>query len=136
MFSGTLSLAYTFLLALVLPYAERSAHNADVLTSLMLALQTLLTAGCGDEDDSESHSTGIVVGLSFSFFFFFLLFPHSSEPPPNRAKWAWVQGKVGDRPVLAQNLRFDPRQAAAPTIARSGGKARLTSFPLPQSVLL
>ena len=37
-FSGTLSLAYTFLLALVLPYAERSAHNADVLTSLMLAM--------------------------------------------------------------------------------------------------
>ena len=51
MFSGTLSLAFTILLALVLPYAERSAHNADVLTSLMLAMQTLLTAGFGDEDD-------------------------------------------------------------------------------------
>ena len=32
-FSGTLSLAYTFIVALVLPYAERSANNADVLTA-------------------------------------------------------------------------------------------------------
>ena len=46
-------------MALVLSYAERSANNADVLTSLMLAMQTLLTTGFQDEDDSESHSTGI-----------------------------------------------------------------------------
>ena len=46
-FSGALSLAYTFLVALVLPYAERSANNADLFTSFLLALQTLLTAGLG-----------------------------------------------------------------------------------------
>ena len=58
-FSGSLSLAYTFIVALVLPYAERSANNADVLTALMLAMRTLLTADFQDEDDTESHSTGI-----------------------------------------------------------------------------
>ena len=58
-FSGMLALAYTFIVALVLPYAERSANNADVLTALMLAMLTLLTAGFQDEDDTESHSTGI-----------------------------------------------------------------------------
>ena len=66
-FSRTLSLAYTFIVALVLPYAEQSAHNADVLTSLMLAMQTLLTAGFGDEDDAESHSSGIFVLFVFTY---------------------------------------------------------------------
>ena len=47
LFSGTLSLAYTLLVALVLPYAERSANNVDLFTSFLLALQTLLTAGLG-----------------------------------------------------------------------------------------
>ena len=46
-------------MALVLSYAERSANNADVLTSFLLAIQTLLTAGLGEEDDAESHSTVI-----------------------------------------------------------------------------
>ena len=45
MFSGNISLAYTFIVAMVLSYAERSANNADVLTSLLLAMQMLLTAG-------------------------------------------------------------------------------------------
>ena len=58
-FSGTLSLAYTSIVAVVLPYAERSANNADALTSSLLAMQTLLPAGFPDEDYAESHSTGI-----------------------------------------------------------------------------
>ena len=58
-FSGTLSLSYTPIVAVVLPYAERSANNADALTSLLLAMQSLLTAGFQDEDDAESHSTVI-----------------------------------------------------------------------------
>ena len=66
-FSRTLSLAYTFIVALVLPYSKRSANNADVLTSLMLAMQTLLTACFGDEDDAESHSSGIFVVFSFTY---------------------------------------------------------------------
>ena len=59
MFCGTLSLAYTSIVAAVLPYAERSANDADVLTSLLLAMQSLLTAGFQDEDDAESHSAVI-----------------------------------------------------------------------------
>ena len=55
-FSGTLSLAYTFLVALVSPHAKRSANNADLFTSFLLAFQTLLTAGLGEEEDRQTSS--------------------------------------------------------------------------------
>ena len=58
-FSGTLSLSYTSIVAVVSPYTERSDNNANALTSLLLAMQSLLTAGFQDEDDAESHSTVI-----------------------------------------------------------------------------
>ena len=44
---------------MVLSYAQRSANNADMLTPLLLAMQTLLPAGFQDADYAESHSTGI-----------------------------------------------------------------------------
>ena len=58
-FSGTLSSSYTSIVAVVSPYAERSANNADALTSLLLAMQSLLTAGFQDEDDAVFRSTVI-----------------------------------------------------------------------------
>ena len=46
-----------------------------------------------------------------------------------------AQPVVGDRPALAQNVRFDRREAVAPALAPLGSKATGGGFPLPQSIL-
>lgn len=58
MFRGVLSLLYTFLLGLVAPYELRSANNADQLTSFLLSMQTLLSAGSGLADAKDACEAG------------------------------------------------------------------------------
>ena len=53
---GTICLGYTLLLGIVLPYKDQSANNIDIFSSLLLSMQTFLSAGAGFADATLEDS--------------------------------------------------------------------------------